>query len=118
MSEHEWHIRRSPGAVGIIIYCNTHDEARELTVPEAEAILNEHAELKDEIRRHEEVFQFSANKIAALKRGIVEYAAMKQYLRAGPDGSTKPMWHDVDEEEKERYRESVRDVLLTAEEQE
>ena len=56
--------------------------------------------------------------LAALKRGIVEYAAMKQYLRAGPDGSTKPMWHDVDEEEKERYRESVRDVLLTAEEQE
>ena len=58
------------------------------------------------------------NEYAALKRGIVEYAAMKQYLRAGPDGSTKPMWHDVDEEEKERYRESVRDVLLTAEEQE
>ena len=80
-------------------------------------LADENAVLKDEIRRHEEVFQFSANKIAALKRGIVEYAAMKQYLRAGPDGSTKPMWHDVDEEEKERYRESVRDVLLTAEEQ-
>ena len=84
----------------------------------SEELEAENAVLKDEIRRHEEVFQFSANKIAALKRGIVEYAAMKQYLRVGPDGSTKPMWHDVDEEEKERYRESVRDVLLTAEEQE
>ena len=28
------------------------------------------AALKDEIRRHEEVFQFSANKIAALKRKV------------------------------------------------
>ena len=35
---------------------------------EVHRILNEHAELKDEIRRHEEVFQFSANRIAALKR--------------------------------------------------
>ena len=29
---------------------------------------SEYEALKDEIRRHEEVFQFSANKIAALKR--------------------------------------------------
>jgi len=55
---------------------------------------------------------------AKLKREVIEYAAMKQYLRSGPDGSTKPMWHDVDEEEKERYRESVRDALLTEQEQE
>ena len=42
------------------------------------------AELKDEIRRHEEVFQFSANKIAALKR---ENERLKILQR--PDG-----WHE------------------------
>ena len=30
----------------------------------------ENAELKDEIRRHEKVFQFSAERIAALKRKV------------------------------------------------
>jgi len=50
MTEHVWHIRRSPGAVGVIIYCNTHDEVCELTVPEAEARLNENAALKRLIR--------------------------------------------------------------------
>ena len=112
-----WKIRYSPYWAEPKVERTNGILVEEMPMEEVHRILNEHAELKDEIRRHEEVFQFSANKIAALKRGIVEYAAMKQYLRAGPDGSTKPMWHDVDEEEKERYRESVRDVLLTAEEQ-
>ena len=40
---------------------------------EAAAMLKaENAALKDEIRRHEEVFQFSANKIAALKQLCAE----------------------------------------------
>ena len=40
-------------------------EEHALTIEDA---IKENAELKDEIRRHEEVFQFSANRIAALKR--------------------------------------------------
>lgn len=82
------HYGRKPGT-GLV--CGTIDEPSSEVQNELATLLNEHA---------------------ALKREIVEYAAMKQYLRAGPDGSTKPMWHDVDEVEKERYRESVRDTLL------
>ena len=36
----------------------------------SEELEAENAVLKDEIHRHEEVFQFSANKIAALKRKV------------------------------------------------
>ena len=116
MSEHEWHIRRSPGAVGIIIYCNTHDEARELTVPEAEAILNEHAELKDEIRRHEEVFQFSANKIAALKRENkdMDFLLAKAYDLLEKASGKK----DEFGAEAQIWCMQYEDALLTAEEQE
>ena len=61
----------------------------------------ENAALKDEIRRHEEVFQFSANKIAALKR---ENEAFREWL--GEDGLIEMVVvHEVD-------------ALLTAEEQE
>ena len=80
----------------------------EFRLMDAEQLANERGEKRDILY----------NENAALKREVIEYAAMKQYLRSGPDGSTKPMWHDVDEEEKDRYRESVRDALLTAEESE
>ena len=65
------------------------------------------------IKEYRKALKFLHAENAALRGDVIEYAAMKQYLRSGPDGSTKPMWHDVDEEERERYRESVRDALPT-----
>ena len=68
---------------------------------EAAAMLKaENAALKDEIRRHEEVFQFSANKIAALKR---ENGRLRGFL-----DTIMLNW--------EKHR--VYKALLTAEEQE
>ena len=47
---------------------NVPEDLIEEHAPTIEDAIKENAVLKDEIRRHEEVFQFSANKIAALKR--------------------------------------------------
>ena len=62
-------------------------------------LAEENAELKDEIRRHEKVFQFSAERIAALKRELMSLKAA--YYRANS-----------------RRWKLEEDALLTAEEQE
>ena len=86
---------------------------------EAAAMLKaENAELKDEIRRHEKVFQFSAERIAALKgenealREFVELTQSKWEEFGCDDGivTVKYPWAI-----QERMREIA---LLTAEEQE
>ena len=74
---------------------------------------SEYEALKDEIRRHEEVFQFSANKIAALKRenGVVKSLVVGRVAGEWPDGfDNEP--DDWEEWSLQLYGHEAGDLLL------
>ena len=84
-----WKIRYSPYWAEPKVERTNGILVEEMPMEEVHRILNEHAELKDEIRRHEEVFQFSANKIAALKRENEKYLLGIKKLMGEQEGVPK-----------------------------
>ena len=96
-------------------------EQTSLEAKKALALMNENYELaqasddksliiKQHIREANRLRSENASlteKVERLRLQVIEYAAMKSYLRDGPDGSGKSMWHELAEEERQRFRDFV-----------